>query len=168
MKDNKSHQSGLRNASGCMYSHIVMFCSLVRLPGRRMCAQLIGTFYLITSYVLLSIKISSAVSGEQLASYLLVWTFELDFGSPLGCWARLIYPHHSVLISEPPLHAASKHWRLVSTDIILECCHTTYNNRLSEWKPNINGNARWWINNQLCTFYRFYIRCCIQTGTNEQ
>ena len=107
MKDNKSHQSGLRNASGCMYSHIVMFCSLVRLPGRRMCAQLIGTFYLITSYVLLSIKISSAVSGEQLASYLLVWTFELDFGSPLGCWARLIYPHHSVLISEPPLQQAS-------------------------------------------------------------
>ena len=122
MKDNKSHQSGLRNASGCMYSHIVMFCSLVRLPGRRMCAQLIGTFYLITSYVLLSIKISSAVSGEQLASYLLVWTFELDFGSPLGCWARLIYPHHSVLISA----AATKHWRLVSTLLVIEI------------EPNIN------------------------------
>ena len=124
-----------------MYSHIVMFCSLVRLPGRRMCAQLIGTFYLITSYVLLSIKISSAVSGEQLASYLLVWTFELDFGSPLGCWARLIYPHHSVLISEPSRHAASKHWRLVSTVLkhwTCEHCHTTNNNKLSEWKPNIN------------------------------
>ena len=108
-----------------LYSHIVMFCSLVRLPGRRMCAQLIGTFYLITSYVLLSIKISSAVSGEQLASYLLVWTFELDFGSPLGCWARLIYPQPQCS-DQWASAAATKHWRLASTLLVMEI------------EPNIN------------------------------
>ena len=127
-----------------LYSHIVMLCSLVRLPGRRMCAQLIGTFYLITSYVLLSIKISSAVSGEQLASYLLVWTFELDFGSPLGCWARLIYPQPQCS-DQWASPACSKHALALSF----------YTARHGNW-AKYQWKDRWWIDNHS---FRYYFDC---------